>query len=202
MRILVDFDSTLTQMDEHMLATCNERHGTEYAHGDIDSWEWLATFPHASWAWGDECFGSPEWQASVPPQPGAVRTVRELAMAGDEPYIVSDRTAHTECIREWAANHGLGDLPVIISDRNDFPKWKVARGFGIRMAIEDAPHNALDLADKAGCYPVILIDKPYNRDIDHPRIVRVANWDEVALVIELAGAVDARDIWPSEVFVP
>jgi len=43
--------------------------------------------------------------------------------------------------------------------------------------VEDKPHNAL-AGLNYGLKP-ILIDHPYNRDFDHPEIIRVSNWKEI-----------------------
>ena len=43
--------------------------------------------------------------------------------------------------------------------------------------VEDKPHNAL-AGLNYGLKP-ILIDHPYNRDFNHPEIIRVSNWKEI-----------------------
>jgi FMN phosphatase YigB (HAD superfamily) len=43
--------------------------------------------------------------------------------------------------------------------------------------VEDKPHNAL-AGLKYGLKP-ILIDHPYNRDFEHPDIIRVNNWKDI-----------------------
>ena len=43
--------------------------------------------------------------------------------------------------------------------------------------VEDKPHNAV-AGLKYGLKP-ILIDHPYNRDFEHPDIIRVNNWQEI-----------------------
>jgi uncharacterized HAD superfamily protein len=43
--------------------------------------------------------------------------------------------------------------------------------------VEDKPKNAL-AGLKYGLKP-ILIDHPYNRDFDHPDVIRVNNWKQI-----------------------
>ena len=47
--------------------------------------------------------------------------------------------------------------------------------------VEDKPHNAV-AGLKYGLKP-ILIDHPYNRDFDHPEVIRVSNWKEIHQIL-------------------
>ena len=47
--------------------------------------------------------------------------------------------------------------------------------------VEDKPNNAV-AGLKYGLKP-ILIDHPYNRDFDHPDVIRVSNWKEIHQIV-------------------
>jgi hypothetical protein len=47
--------------------------------------------------------------------------------------------------------------------------------------VEDKPNNAV-AGLKYGLKP-ILIDHPYNRDFDHPDVIRVSNWKEIHQIL-------------------
>jgi len=47
--------------------------------------------------------------------------------------------------------------------------------------VEDKPHNAL-AGLKYGLKP-ILIDHPYNKDFEHPDVIRVSNWKEIHQIV-------------------
>jgi len=47
--------------------------------------------------------------------------------------------------------------------------------------VEDKPHNAV-AGLKYGLKP-ILIDHPYNRDFEHPDVIRVNNWQEIHQIV-------------------
>ena len=47
--------------------------------------------------------------------------------------------------------------------------------------VEDKPHNAL-AGLKYGLKP-ILIDHPYNRDFEHPEVLRVNNWKDIHQIL-------------------
>lgn len=178
-KILVDFDSTITQLDTHILTTCNARHGTCYRPDEVAHWDWLAECEHAEWLWGAECYGSPTWQATVPANPGAIEGIKAMQAHGLEPVVVSDRApASGVLMRDWLIRYGLGDLPAILSHREHRPKAHVAVQHNMAAAIEDAPHHAIAIAH-AGI-PVYLLDKPYNRNVVHDLIVRVSGWPEIS----------------------
>lgn len=186
-RVLVDFDSTLTTFDEAMLAACNKRFGTSYAASDINDWDWLRTFPHAAYAWGAMCYRSPAWTLTVPPQPGAVETVREMIAAGFEPFVVSDREPEmARWIRDWLRRYRLDSVVVLTTDRTLYPKATVARDLGMRIAVEDAPHHALALGEAGLTF--YLIDKPYNQVVEHERVIRVHGWGQIAEALLAAPA--------------
>ncbi len=47
--------------------------------------------------------------------------------------------------------------------------------------VEDKPHNAV-AGLKYGLKP-ILIDHPYNKDFEHPDVIRVSNWKEIHQIV-------------------
>ena len=47
--------------------------------------------------------------------------------------------------------------------------------------VEDKPHNAI-AGLKYGLKP-ILIDHPYNKDFEHPDVIRVSNWKEIHQIV-------------------
>jgi 5'' nucleotidase, deoxy (Pyrimidine), cytosolic type C protein (NT5C). len=186
-KILVDFDSTLNCLDEHMLATCNARHGTAYEPECLTHWDALNELDPKGFVWGREVWQAFAWQLSIPPQPGAIETMRALTSAGHEPVIVSDRSATAGMhLDAWLEHHRLG-VPYVLSHRERMPKAYVAEVIGIELAIEDAPHHALAIAGRG--IPVYLMDKPYNRAIDceHTECIdRVrGGWPEVAELLGL-----------------
>jgi uncharacterized HAD superfamily protein len=52
----------------------------------------------------------------------------------------------------------------------------------VDVLIDDGPHYATQFA-LAG-RPVILYEQPYNLSIDHPGVLRAANWDDVSQHID------------------
>ena len=75
----------------------------------------------------------------------------------------------------WLDEHGFPAKPLIHVEEFE-PKSQRVRELGADIMVEDAPHEAEELA-QAGLQ-VILIDRPYNREVAGAGITRVHNWLE------------------------
>jgi uncharacterized HAD superfamily protein len=75
----------------------------------------------------------------------------------------------------WLDDCGFPAKPLIHVEENE-PKSVRVRELGADVMVEDAPHEAEEIAS-AGL-KVILIDRPYNREVTGTGITRVHNWLE------------------------
>lgn len=75
----------------------------------------------------------------------------------------------------WLDQHGFPSKPLIHVEENE-PKSVRVRELGADVMVEDAPHEAEELA--AAGLNVILIDRPYNREVTGAGITRVHTWLE------------------------
>jgi hypothetical protein len=186
LKILVDFDSTINQFDQHMLATVNDRFGLVHEYSSITTWGFLDFMEQpevGQWAWGPDVYNSYRWTLGIPPMPGAAEAMRNLKKAGHQVRIVTARkNTHQGWIEDWLRTHGFGPFPCSYNEKKSV--W--ARRYGYTIAIDDAPHQARDLMEE-GVF-VYLVDKPYNREIGrvpHPesRISRVDSLAEASRII-------------------
>ena len=181
MRILLDFDSTTADLDKHMRDSVNARFGTDYQAEEITSWEWWDTRPpeQGAYVWGDECFQSVTWTMDIPPIAGAIDGVQELLDEGHELFVVSDRAPHMGLwLSSWLAMHGL-TLPVFTTSRKGPTKLDMIRELELEVVIEDAPHHARDMAASGLVQAVMLLDKPWNHDVVHRRVIRCFGWEHL-----------------------
>lgn len=180
MKILLDFDSTTADLDSHMRASVNERFGTSYQHEDITSWAWWNSRPQAEhdFVWGPECFRNRDWTLTIPPVARAIAAVTYLMGQGHTFAVISDRDACMgEWLMSWLGQYGLA-IPVHTTDKQaGNTKLDVARKLGLDTAIEDAPHHGVSMPESNIFERVLLLDKPWNRDVpEHPRLTRVFGW--------------------------
>ncbi|HLN60319.1 MAG TPA: hypothetical protein VK464_02120 [Symbiobacteriaceae bacterium] len=115
------------------------------------------------------------------PVPGAAEALGALRQAGHELVVVTARTPRMRGMTEaWLAYHSIAVDGLHFLEGGS--KAPLARAEGLDLLVEDAPHNALAVAE-AGVR-VLLYGAPYNRQVEHALITRCAGW---AGVLELIG---------------
>jgi hypothetical protein len=188
-KILVDWDSTVNDFDGFLLQTLNDRFGSAYVLGDMKTWDFLREMDpeHVQHTWGESVYHNREWTLAIPPLPGAILGMNRLRDAGYYLRIVTARTGkHLEWVQEWLTNQGVRGIEVTCADSKDKAKW--AERWGYNIAIEDAPHHVLALADV--CERVYMVEKPYNSHVNGKRIERVPSlWVATERILDRGGSV-------------
>lgn len=88
-------------------------------------------------------------------------------------------TKARKMFKEWLNKFNIKFNTFQFCDEVRSPEDKLlaCKKLNVDAMIEDKPDVALNLANNG--VKVILIDAPYNRDINHENIIRVSNWNEV-----------------------
>ena len=108
--------------------------------------------------------------------PHALATVHRLHARGLVRGYVTRRNPRLKPLTQaWLDAQGFPNKPLIHVEECE-PKSGRVRELGADVMVEDAPHEAEELAG-AGL-KVILIDRPYNREVAGAGITRVHNWLE------------------------
>jgi len=127
---------------------------------------------------------------------GFLKPLRDAVSALD---LFASHHWHFECITSLSTDHWAGELRRKNLDRF-FGRQSIRRVRCIETGadkddilreydrghwwIEDKPANAL-AGLEAGHRP-ILIDHPYNRDFEHPDVIRAKDWNQVYTIITTA----------------
>lgn len=163
--VLVDWDSTLNNFDEHMLDAINEEFGTKLKPSDLTHWGSLRagadalTEEQEQFAWGPLVFGGREWNAALRPTPGSLEALWQLYNAGVSIHLVSARPiSHRPILASWVSQHGLDGIvrPACVQGS----KVPYAKRHGVSAAFDDSPRQICDLVQVCTVY---VIDRPYNR---------------------------------------
>jgi len=173
-RLGVDLDGVTIDSIPYWIRVFNRDAGTAFEPGDLP-----------------DPYSRPDWAAIAdrhelemlvagPPMPGAREAFHALKVAGHELIVVTARHPRLRGITAaWLAHY---DLPV---DEMHFleggSKGEYSRNLGIRLFVEDAPHNARSLA--AAGVGVLLFDHPYNREVSGEGVLRCRGWDEVVRAV-------------------
>ena len=64
-----------------------------------------------------------------------------------------------------------------IENNNQKSKVDFCKDLGVKVIIEDNLEYSLNCAEKG--FDVILLDKPWNKGVEHENIVRCFNWSEI-----------------------
>lgn len=136
-------------------------------------------------------YGGPFF-SQLEPYPDCAEAIRLLAGAGHDLHFITARSERRRGVtEEWLARHGLlpfargvhlrptGDFVPRSYDASQSAEFKVAKALelGLDAFCEDDPLISRRLAE-AGLR-VLLFDRPWNGDLDHPRVRRVRSWDDV-----------------------
>lgn len=189
LRVLVDFDSTINDFDGAVIRSLNEKFGSTYVVGDMKTWDFLREMDpqYVQHTWGEDMYQSYRWTMGIPPLDGASDGLRTLVKAGYKPRIVSARNpAMKGWIEDWLRTHKFPRIPVTYTGMSGSKvNWAERYNYGI--AIDDAPHHVMDLAE-AGIM-TYMVSKPYNSHIQEQDVIkRVDSLREAAE--ELTGGKD------------
>jgi len=114
--------------------------------------------------------------SAADPLPYALETLHTLHAKGLVCGYVTRRNPRLKPLTQtWLDAQGF-PAKTLIHVEEDEPKSGRVRELGGDIMVEDAPHEADELA--AAGLKVILIDQPYNRDVAGAGITRVRNWLE------------------------
>jgi uncharacterized HAD superfamily protein len=125
-----------------------------------------------------------------PAYPEAVAAVRTLAAQGHSLIVVTGRYAtHASHTRRLLAGAGILDAFSALVHRDGEPtqtyKARTAKAWGLDLLVDDELHVAASVAPTA---PVLLMDRPWNRETPPAGVTRVAGWDQVLAHVARAAA--------------
>lgn len=178
----IDIDGVLADFVSCYLGELNERFGYEYEPGSVVNWDFVKALGIPGEV-NESIWNSPGLLARMAEAP-VYETGRELvellALTGKRIHYVTARgqtgiDSPSKRVLERLTEDWLmtNDMPLgSVSYWRD--KREVAQHWAIKAFVEDSPRNAMQLAEFG--VPVLLVDWPYNREIDHEMIRRVEGW--------------------------
>jgi 5'(3')-deoxyribonucleotidase len=111
---------------------------------------------------------------------GAIEGIEKLKEIFDVYFITARPSEASKSTRDFIFNEFgiLGDR-VIFSGGYYGGKTKdeICRELGIDLIIEDSEDGSLGYAKNG--INVLLLDKPWNRKVEHEKIIRCMNWEEI-----------------------
>jgi uncharacterized HAD superfamily protein len=186
MKIGVDIDNTLVQLQEGFFEFYFKRHKTNIprCEGKYYLRDFLPISKDDENKMWDEYHDSDEFE-NVQLMPDAVNIINTLKKK-HELIFVTDRPVgwKTKTMRFIKKAFPKDNFKVIFSKElhnEGGSKDRVCRDFDISYLIEDHPTKTVRYAENGT--KVILFSRPWNLGITHKNIVRVNNWSEIPGVI-------------------
>jgi len=128
-------------------------------------------------------FNKSAWMGNQPPMPGSQTWVKLLAAEGWTFIPITSQTSDIPAqllrkkrLGELFGDHIFTNYHILDTGADKDSALAIFKNTGLYW-VEDKPKNAL-AGLKFGLKPII-IDHPYNRDFNHPDIIRVNNWKDV-----------------------
>jgi uncharacterized HAD superfamily protein len=185
--IAIDFDDVLFDMTPSLIEYVNAHYGTAVTYEEHFSFfledVWSVSIEEAKRR-VDE-FVRSDRHGQVPPVPDAIAVTRRLQQKHrlhlvtgrcltHKPQAMSFLDIHfAETFETYNFTNFFSD----VHKDKAITKAELCQNKGMHVLIEDAPVHALDVA-KLGI-PVLLYDRPWNKDLAHDHITRVRNWLEI-----------------------
>lgn len=123
---------------------------------------------------------SKEFLEHIDPYP-AVRAILTLSRHHHLHLITArpkDGSVSRQATYAWLKKHNI----VVDSVTHTENKPDIIRKLEIDVMIEDSPYEVGRLVDSN--IPILLLDHPYNHDIQHPNVTRFTHWLEVPTLIK------------------
>lgn len=110
--------------------------------------------------------------------PGCVVGIHKMLARGKLWFVTARPDyAKNDTIEAVKRAFGLDERQIVFSGGKDYKATEVNH-LDIDTFVEDGPQYALSIAKNTNA-KVYLIDKPYNQNVEHSKIIRVKNWDEI-----------------------
>ena len=135
----------------------------------------------------------PKYCKKYPPRNDAVSVLNKLNSEGHILHEITARKFVTyknivgkysqKWFVEWCAKNGFKFSSITFCSEKSGPedKYDACKRLGVDIMIDDRPEIVLYLAEKG--VPVLMMDAPYNQNVQHKYITRVYGWKDVYMKI-------------------
>lgn len=201
--IYVDVDDVLADATETLIGLARDMFAVEVSYPDLKSFDLGESFGLSEFE-RDQLLEAAHRSAvieSMTAIEGASEVLGDWWERGFEIAIVTGRPPSTlQATARWLDRAGIPHTRLLSIDKYGRQKavsgataLESLRGSRFAFAIEDALTMARFLVEEVAT-PVLLFDRPWNRDVDtlalqtRARILRVGSWSEIAAQVDEAGA--------------
>lgn len=174
----LDLDGTLIWSEPFILRALERRLGRSLEGRDPTRYDYfgishLIPQEELDPAWR-EVLADPATYQDAQPYPGALEAAQWLSRRSLlRGYITARPPATLAATREWLQAWGFPSAPLVGGGPGG-DRAEALRRMGAEVLVDDHP-GAVELLD--GGIHVLLVDRPYNRLAQHPRLWRFGGWE-------------------------
>lgn len=190
--VAFDFDDVLMHFNVGFIAFHNRIYGTNIKYNEVFSYDMELVYGCDAEVILErvKAFYQSSDHAEVEPIPGAVEAVRCLRDRHLLDIVTSRPDTFRECTHTWIERFFPGIFRAL-HFTNGFGaangvrkrlKSEICKEIGAIVLVDDALKHAEEVAKKG--IPVLLPDRPWNRDYTPRGVIRVKSWDEIISWIE------------------
>ncbi len=176
--IAIDLDNTLLDTSKACITQFNKLTGIDLFPTDENYYRYYEFY-----GWNEEMYevaykqmgNEIHWESD--PYPYAVEVVKHLFQRYQLTILTARPDLFYDVTLKWLQLH---DIPFhdIMFERE---KFRICESHNIDLLIDDAPHYAEEFSSKGRKF--MIMDQPYNRNINHDLIHRVNEWKDVIGII-------------------
>jgi uncharacterized HAD superfamily protein len=197
MKIGIDIDEIIAEFVRGYLELYNKRYNKNLQFEEIFSYnlfEPLKISKEVSIELADEYYGSENFD-NIDLVKGAEEGVRKLKQEHELIFITA-RPSHVKEKTEIFIKKLFPDFSSkIVYSKNFWEeglfKSDICKAHQCDILIEDDLKHALECAEKS--IRIILLDKPWNRGIEHKNIIRAKNWNEILEKIKELNKIEVKN---------
>ncbi len=167
MKIAIDLDSTIFSLIPEFLNFFNKKHGTSFVFEDITSWNLYEILGVSK---SDVYRMFRNFRADRQPIKGALKGCEYLRKKYNAPIVTATQIPFDHLIKKY----GIKNKIIVVKSS----KEKCDLGFDVY--IDDFPYIYKYLKPNQLC---IMLERPWNKKVVHPKIIKVKNWDEILLIL-------------------
>lgn len=178
----IDLDGVCFDFTTAFSGWLKEKLCVDYKEEDIVEYHWYKCIPSISeenFFKEFHRFGHAGMYANLSLLPGATVAVDRIRSRGHKLWFVTARPkyARNDTIDAVQKAFGVSEKQIVFSGGKDY-KAEAVNLLGVNVFVEDGPHYAESVANGTRSL-VYLMDKPYNRKVTNPKIIRVNSWADV-----------------------
>ena len=186
--IVVDIDEVLANLLPSFIEWHNSKYGTCVNPEECKTyrlWEILNTTKEDNLERIAKFFE--DSHEKIMPVTDSIEGIEKLSRIAKLHLVTGRIEAQREQTKSWIEKYFNGKFSSIeftshYYSKNPVRKSDVCKKLGAKIIIEDDLVHAIDCAGNG--IKAILLDKPWNQNVEHENIIRVKDWEQIAEIVE------------------